>query len=202
MKKIIHLLLSCLLAGFAIHAQGIGGKAGFGGKAGIGGSAAASYLYYGYGCAGTSTNTCTVGGNTGGGLNSLTIGEPITTGSDASGYTVKAVGVFFNAVAGTMIAAIYTSGGTLVSNCTASSSVTPSGSNVWYENTNFSGCSLAANTAYYVSYQTSSGSAISPYDNTGNATVYVSATYGTFASSVSFTVQAASRSVYARVTAN
>jgi hypothetical protein len=199
MKTICLILLSCSFA----WSQGIGGKSGIGGNGGIGGGASSvTTLYYGYGCNGTSTNTCTVGGSSATIGSTTQDGNAITTGSDASGYTVNACGIDISASAGNMQCAIYASGatGSPIANCTATAAVpTTTG---WVEDTNFTSCTLSASTTYYVIYQASSNSQTRLYDSGGTQYNHTGTTFGTFPSNVTWNTQSFTTSFYIRVTAN
>jgi hypothetical protein len=157
--------------------------------------------YYGYGCNGTTTQTCTVGGSNFTGFGE-SVAIAITTGSHAAGYTVQGLGVYFASnFGGQMQGAVYVSGGTTspVSNCVVTGSTNVTG-NTWIENTLFSGCSLAASTTYYIVYQQSGSNPTRAYDATG--TQYTAtATFGTFASTA-WSSSTASDSMYIRVTEN
>lgn len=194
MRKLLHLFLFLSIA-TPLVAQGI--MFGVTSKKRV-----VTTLYYGYGCAGTSTNTCTVGGssgNSGGFLGAI----PITTGANAAGYTVKACGKDFNgSFAGNFTCAVYDNAGSSspVSGCTASSQVAEASG--WTENTNFSGCTLAASTTYKLAFQVSVvGTNFELQDGSGSG-FFVAATYPTFASGVTWSSQSVSRSHYVRVTVN
>lgn len=160
-------------------------------------------LYYGYGCAGTSTNTCTVGlGNTDMGAGRI-LAWPITTGANAAGYSVKACGVDYHHVDSTtgMGCAVYDNNSTTspVSGCTTSA-----GMNIttgWFENTNFSGCTLAASTTYKIAFQLSTVDGYFWRDSSGTD-YFFAGTYPTFNSSITWSSQTQTPSFYIRVTAN
>jgi hypothetical protein len=167
-----------------------------------------SYLYYGAGCAGTSTNTCATTGTTLATSNAFQYGSPIATGSDALGYTVHACGLYNGQTTGaqttTMLCAIYDSGATTspVSGCTVTTNSAAMLYTSWTENTNFSGCTLAASTTYYMEYQVSTTNTSRVY-NTGATTDYHVATYGTWGSSLTWSTLANELfNSYIRVTAN
>jgi hypothetical protein len=167
-------------------------------------------LYYGYGCNGTSTNTCTVGSLMSGNLASYVLFYvPFTTGSDASGYTAKAIGANwaqYNISSDTWIAGIYTGtpGGTftLVSGCSATA--TAIGALGWQELA-LSGCTLAKSTAYYIGYSASNAADELYYNGASGLTgAYAANAYtGTLPSSIATTNGGGNTlSGYVRVTAN
>jgi hypothetical protein len=166
-------------------------------------------LYYGAGCNGTSTNTCTTSGTTLEWSNSFQYGNPITTGSDASGYTVQACGIYNAGTTGsltTMQCAIYAaaSPSSPVSGCVSSASSANAAYSSWVENTHFSGCTLAASTSYYLFFQ--SAATTTGFErtyNTGATEYYHTSTYGTWASTLTWSTNANQLfNAYVRVTAN
>ena len=167
-------------------------------------SPASSSLYYGPGCAGTSTNTCDVPltSRSDAGLSSYELGFPITMGSNPAGYTVQAFGGGFVVAAGNMQGGLRDSSGALV--CNNSASVAETVSDAWTENTSgVSSCpTLTASTAYVVTVQQSSDtSAISdPGPSVGFYAGGV--TFGTWSSSLTLSGGGYSYAIYVRVTAN
>jgi hypothetical protein len=113
--------------------------------------------YCGYGCNCTPTNTCTIGGTPQAGLVGFALATPITTGP--APMPVTACGAYFSTLDATskgFSCAVYVPG---IGN--APFCVTTGGVNAtvigWNENTNFTGCILAASTAYYIAYQVQGG---------------------------------------------
>ena len=165
-------------------------------------------LYYGLGCNGTSTNTCYAGtsGQTQSSLSGYSVGYTITTGSNSAGYSVKAVGAYFYTAAGNIHAAIYSGpAGSATRLCQDSAQVAEGSSQTWTENTNFSGCTLAAGTTYYALVQQSSNTSAITFNGSGVLTggVFVTSTYGTFpASGVNLDTNSNNYSVYVRVITN
>jgi hypothetical protein len=161
-----------------------------------------AYLYYGYGCAGTASNTCTIGGSSQGSVSGSTVvPAAIRTGADPSGYTVAAMGAYFAAAAGNVTFAIYSGSptlGTLV--CSASAEVPLTLADAWTENNNFSGCTLAASTTYYLALQQSSDGSEIAYDTATG--YYFASTYGTWPSTQTLTSSGNDYSVYVRVAPN
>jgi hypothetical protein len=166
-------------------------------------------LYYGAGCNGTTTQaSCTTTGTTIAFSNVFQYGNPITTGTDASGYTVQACG-FYNGLStgstGTMQCSIYASGATTspISGCTSSASSGTLTNSAWTENAHFSGCTLSASTTYYLMFQVSTSSGSDRVYNTGATEYYHASTYGTWASTVTWSTLANELfNSYVRVTAN
>jgi hypothetical protein len=140
-----------------------------------------AFLFYGYGCNGTSTNTCTIGGTAQGAVSTFALAAPITTGADAMGYTVQACGVYMNTLDSTnkgFSCAIYPSGPSVSPVCviTSGTNATLTG---WSENTNFSGCTLAGSTAYVICYQVQGGGTSVNQDATAGVGFHPGATYPT-----------------------
>lgn len=173
-------------------------------------TSAVSYIYYGPGCS-TTQASCTTSGTNLGVTSVYQHGDAITTGSDASGYTVKACGIYNGATTFgsnfTMVCAIYAAGATTspITNCAVTTSSAFLADTAWTENTNFSGCTLAASTSYYLFFQFSGANGASPaiVYNTGATRYYHSSTYGTWGSSLTWsTVANELFNGYVRVTAN
>jgi hypothetical protein len=144
-------------------------------------------LYYGNGCDGTTSNVCTVGGSTIGNTSTyLQFVDSFTTGSDISGYAATAIGVYWGATgaAATWGAALYTISGDTATLVTNGSSVgttlvlTPG-----WQQTPLTGCTLAANTTYYIVAQSSSN-ANAPQTSGGGGSVFYANPYGSFPSTV------------------
>jgi hypothetical protein len=170
-------------------------------------------MYYGYGCAGTSTNSCTVGNTTNvPGNSDLASGSSITTGADPNGYTVNACGWYFStsnsSPNNSYRCAVYTLNGTtatLVSNCAQTSDQTIGAVPGWSESAMPSGCTLAANSTYFIFKETNGTNGTSTnYDLNSNTNAYLSSwTYGNWSSSISgLTTNALSNSAYLKVTSN
>jgi hypothetical protein len=162
-------------------------------------------LYYGYGCSGTSTNTCTVGGSNEQNVQTFALVTPITTGSNVAGYTVNACGVYIVTLDPTnkgVVCAIYTGGTTSTTTvCTTTSAATMSGTG-WQENTNFSGCTLSASTSYSVAYIVQASGTFIAFDTTSYGFSTPGVTYPTFNSPQASWTGGFTTSVYARVVTN
>jgi hypothetical protein len=174
---------------------------------------AGTSMYYGYGCTGTSTNTCTVGSSTNvPGNSNLVSGSSITTGPDPRGYTVNACGWYFSASNASpnneYRCAVYSLNGTtatLVSNCAQTSDQTIGTVPGWSESTMPSGCTLAANTAYFIFKETNgTNGTTTNYDLNTNTNAYLSTwSYGSWSATISgMTTNTLSNSAYLKVTSN
>lgn len=147
MRTSIRILISLWLALGAPAQQGFFGSNGST-------APAIPQIYWGVGCAGTSSQTCSIGDTNQSALQVSAVGtSSFTTGSNTLGYTVQACGVYITAVDGTnkgLTCAIYDDTGFPgVTNaiCTATSGITLSGTG-WVENNHFTGCHLAPNKLY------------------------------------------------------
>lgn len=166
-----------------------------------------SFLYYGPGCVGTSTNTCSIGGTTQSSIQSYTLGASFTLGSNAHGYDVASCFQYMTTRDGTnpqIDCAIYD--GTLPNMtspvCTTTAEITPSAGAGWKENTNFTSCHLAASTLYVIVFQNKGVGNTVVYD-AGSETYGYSAgsTYGAWPTSAPWNSAASVRSQVVKVTA-
>ena len=116
------------------------------------GGSSVAFAYYGYGCNGTSTNTCTVGGTDQTNASTFALSAAFTTGSKTSAV---ACGVYLSGTptGHNFKCAIYLNGATEhapVTNCGSASTAAVAG---WNEAT-LTGCTLSASTAYVVAVLT------------------------------------------------
>jgi hypothetical protein len=195
MKKLIgFLLLSVAAFGQSVSFPGPGSPAS---------SAVIPYLYYGPGCVGTSTKTCTVANTAYNFQAGYTAGASFTTGANAAGYTATHCGFYANA--GTTAhwrCAIYKSGSpaTLVTNCNQTSDNSLVATPSWQESAMPAGCMLAASTLYFVQFEFS-GSGQTRYQSASSGGGYIGMAYGAWATSPTI-IGTAFYSSYAKVTAN
>jgi hypothetical protein len=166
--------------------------------------AAAQTLYYGATCRGASSNTpCDIWNQTQTGVQGDVLFQKYILGSAASGFTVSAVGAYFNAADGTnpqFQVAIYTDSsgvpGTLLCNSAADASIgTVPG---WSEGT-LSGCgTLSANTPYWVAFQPKGAGTNVAKGGSGGQ--FKANTYGVWPASMSATSAASDYSSYLKLT--
>lgn len=169
-------------------------------------SGGASYLYYGPGCNGTSTNTCTIGGTTQSGIDSYTLGFSFTTGSNTNGYDVVSVLQYLSALDGSnpqINGAIYSNNSFVASLvCTPTADITPSAGAGWKENSNFTGCHLSPVTIYVIGFQNKGAGNTVVYDTGVELYGYLTGTsYGTFNAGGPWNNSTTARSNAVKVTA-
>lgn len=169
-------------------------------------------LYYGYNCAGATTNTCGIGSNFTSGLSTLTTGQSFTMGSHAGGYTVRTCGVYIGAKAASpndkYRCAVYTVSGstaTLVTHCAQTADSTFGTVPGWSISSMNSGCILAASTAYLVFVEVNSNTTTIANETSGGTSNFFKSpwTYGTFTTPItSLSSNAGVVSALVGVTAN
>jgi hypothetical protein len=194
MRQILALLLSFLFAHWQIPVP-------------ILGAPTHATLFYGYGCAGTSTNTCTVGGSSATTTNGFTSGIRITTGSNAAGYNLVACGVNIGATVGSgfLACAVYdnnNTGSNPIAYCTTSSTIALTTANAWNENATFGNCNLSPSTTYTIVWQLNQSATTIQYDATGTRYVSAWSSFGVFSSGVTWSTSSFTYSQYIRVLAN
>jgi hypothetical protein len=110
-------------------------------------------LFYGPGCNGVATNTCTVQTTDQATVSRYPVGAAFTTGNNAAGYSLNACGVYQSAIAtspnNVMRCAIYSGSPPTTKICEVTADATLA-ANSWTENTSFAGCTLNANTTYWI----------------------------------------------------
>ena len=124
-------------------------------------SAGDGSLFYGPGCNGTAANICAVQATDQASVSRYPVGTSFGTGSNIAGYNVDACGVYQSTVAASpnnaMRCAIYAGNPPTTKICEVTADATLV-ANSWTENASFAGCTLNANTTYWIFSGTPSNS--------------------------------------------
>lgn len=169
-------------------------------------------LYYGYGCSGTSTNTCTAGGTTQG-LADYLIMQPVTMGSNGAGYSVSVIGGYLSnsdgGAAHNMEVGIYPDSGgsgpdgTSGDLCHSSSvSIAAGAAAAWVEATPSSCPTLTAATVYWIAVRLDNASLYYYYDVSTPLAYYTSKTFGNWTAFTGPSAASGPYSIYVKVTPN